>query len=250
MDIDAYLNRINYRGSLEVNAETLRELQVAHLLAVPFENLSIHAEEPIVLEPEALFGKVVHRRRGGFCYELNGLFAALLRELGFEVAMLSARVSTADGGFTPAFDHMALRVTLDQTWLVDVGFGDTFREPLILEHDTAQSQIHRVYKLNVEGETFTLMEQKDGQPWQPQYRFTLKPFEFADFAPRCRFHQTSPDSHFRRGRVCSRATPEGRWTFSETSFIATTFEGAREERTLNDASEISAMLAEHFGVVL
>ena len=90
---EAYLNRINYHGSLEPNAETLRDLQVAHLLAVPFENLSIHSGEPIVLEDEALFEKVVQRRRGGFCYELNGLFAWLLRNLGFKVEMLSAGVA-------------------------------------------------------------------------------------------------------------------------------------------------------------
>ncbi len=99
-------------------------LQVAHLLAVPFENLSIHAQQPIVLEDTALFTKIVERRRGGFCYEANGLFAALLREMGFDVAMLSAGVARAEGGFGPDFDHMALMITLEQRWLVDVGFGD------------------------------------------------------------------------------------------------------------------------------
>ena len=133
MDIDAYLDRINYHGSRAVNSETLRELQVAHLLAVPFENLSIHAHEPIVLDDEALFTKIVTKRRGGFCYEANGLFAALLRELGFDVVMLSAGVANAEGGFGPDFDHMALMVTLDERWLVDVGFGDSFREPLLLD---------------------------------------------------------------------------------------------------------------------
>lgn len=95
MNIEAYLERINYRGLLAPTAETLRCLQVAHLLTVPFENLSIHRKEPIVLETEALFGKIVERRRGGFCYEANGLFAALLSNLGFEVKMLAAEVATA-----------------------------------------------------------------------------------------------------------------------------------------------------------
>jgi arylamine N-acetyltransferase len=108
MNIDAYLKRINYSGSLEPTAETLRALQVAHLFAVPFENLSIHAGEPIVLNEDALFGKIVENRRGGFCYEANGLFASLLRALGFEVAMLSAGVATRDGGFGRDFDHMTL----------------------------------------------------------------------------------------------------------------------------------------------
>src|ERR1041384_6819764 len=105
MNTEAYLKRINYSGSLEPTAETLRALQVAHLMAVPFENLSIHAGEPIVLEEEALFRKIVERRRGGFCYEVNGLFAGLLRALGFDVAMLAAEVGRAAGAFGPNFDH-------------------------------------------------------------------------------------------------------------------------------------------------
>src|SRR2546427_8621834 len=123
----AYLERINYplnyRRSLAPDAETLRALQVAHLLAVPFENLSIHAGQPIILEDDALFTKIVENGRGGFCYEANGLFAALLRALGFNVAMLSAEVANAEGEFGPNFDHMALMVMLEQRWLVDVGFG-------------------------------------------------------------------------------------------------------------------------------
>src|SRR5713226_8538960 len=117
MDIKAYLKRINYRGSLAPTAQTLRELQVAHLLSVPFENLSIHSGEPVILEDEALFEKVVVRRRGGFCYELNGLFSALLQALGFDVRMLSAGVRRSSGEFGPEFDHMALLVTLDRRWL-------------------------------------------------------------------------------------------------------------------------------------
>jgi N-hydroxyarylamine O-acetyltransferase len=109
----AYLQRINYDGALAPTAETLCQLQVAHLHAVPFENLSIHLGEPIVLEDEALFRKIVERRRGGFCYELNGLFSALLRALGFDVVRLSAGVAKAEVGFGPEFDHMALMVWLE-----------------------------------------------------------------------------------------------------------------------------------------
>src|SRR5919205_541160 len=104
MNVDAYLRRIDYRGPLEPTAETLRQLHVAHLLAVPFENLSIHAGEPVVLEDESLFDKVVARRRGGFCYEVNGLFSALLRALGFRVEMLSAGGARRGGGLRPPLD--------------------------------------------------------------------------------------------------------------------------------------------------
>src|SRR5262245_30849131 len=111
MNIQAYLDRIDYHGPLDPTAETLRALHIAHLLAVPFENLNIGLGWPIVLDQAALFEKIVLRRRGGFCYELNGLFAALLRALGFDVTLLSAGVARATGGFGPEFDHLTLQVT-------------------------------------------------------------------------------------------------------------------------------------------
>src|SRR5690242_9417454 len=110
MDIAAYLQRIGYSGSRVPSADALRALHVAHLQAVPFENLDIHLRRPISLDPERLFQKIVLERRGGFCYELNGLFAALLRALGFQVTYLSASDAHADGGYGPPFDHLALLV--------------------------------------------------------------------------------------------------------------------------------------------
>src|SRR5438034_9997175 len=108
MDVQVYLQRINYAGPQAPTVESLRLLQMSHLFDVPFGNLSIHSGEPIVLEDSALFDKIVERRRGGFCYELNGLFTALLRALGFQVEMLSAQVANAEGVFGPDFDHMVL----------------------------------------------------------------------------------------------------------------------------------------------
>lgn len=251
MDTKAYLERIEYEGPLAPTAETLRALQVAHLLAVPFENLSIHAGEPVVLEDEALFEKIVGRRRGGFCYEANGLFAALLRSLGFDVAMLSAEVANAEGGFGPAFDHMALMVTLGRRWLVDVGFGDSFLEPLLIDERGVQEQGSRAYRITDEGLYMVVSRRKDeGGEWEPQYRFTLRPHEFADYAGMCLHHQTSPESHFTRGRVCSRATPEGRVTLSDLRLITTTKDGGRHERTLTGEEEYAEALREHFGVVM
>ena len=249
MDTKAYLERINYNSSLVPTAQTLRELQMAHLLAVPFENLSIHWEEPIVLADDALFEKVVERRRGGFCYELNGLFAALLRALGFEVAMLSARVAKGEGGYTPDFDHMTLMVSLDERWLVDVGFGDTFREPLRLDDRDVQVQTGRAYLIAPDDEYLILKERQHGDEWQAQYRFNLQPYQYADYAGRCHYHQTSPESHFRRGRVCTRATPEGRVTLSEMRFITTTLNGERQERLLGNDEEYVTVLEKHFGII-
>ncbi|HEX8472934.1 MAG TPA: arylamine N-acetyltransferase [Pyrinomonadaceae bacterium] len=250
MDIKAYLARINYHGSLAPTAETLRELQVAHLLAVPFENLSIHAKQPIVLDDDALFTKIVGHRRGGFCYEANGLFAALLRALGFNVSMLSAGVAKKEGGFGPDFDHMTLMVILEQRWLVDVGFGDSFREPLLLDERGEQVQGRRAYRVIPDDDHLILMQRDDGDEWEPQYRFTLQPYEYADYVEMCRYHQTSPQSHFTKARICSRATADGRLTLSEMRFISTNEIGERQERVLTSHEEYEAMLREHFGVVM
>jgi N-hydroxyarylamine O-acetyltransferase len=250
LDIEAYLQRIGYHGFYAPTAQSLRDLQLAHLLAVPFENLSIHIGEPIVLEDDALFEKVVERRRGGFCYELNGLFAALLRSLGFNATMLAARVANGEGRFTPDFDHMTLLVSLDEDWLVDVGFGDSFREPLLIADPNEQTQYGDAYRIVSDGEHKILMERKKGDEWKAQYRFDLQPHHYADYVKRCHYHQTSPASHFTQRRVCSRATSGGRVTLSEMRFITTSLNGGRQERVLSNEKEHETMLREHFGIML
>jgi len=250
LDTNAYLERINYHGSLTPSAETLRELQLAHLSAVPFENLSIHAKQPIVLADEALFAKIVRRRRGGFCYECNGLFAALLRALGFEVAMLSAEVANADGVFGPAFDHLTLMVSLEQRWLVDVGFGDSFLVPVRLDEPGEQLEGSRAYQIVADGSLFTLMQRIDDGEWKAQYRFTLEPHKYDDFAEMCTYHQTSPESHFTRGRICSLATAEGRITLSDMRFITTSTNNEKHERNVTNEEEYATILRERFGIVM
>jgi N-hydroxyarylamine O-acetyltransferase len=250
MDVSVYLDRVGYHGPLEPTAETLRQLHLAHMYAVPFENLSIHAGEPIELDDEKLFEKIVTRRRGGFCYELNGLFAALLRELGFEVAMLSAEVMGSSGTFSPEFDHMALLVTLADRWLADVGFGDSFVEPLRLDDRGEKVQGRSAYRIDEAGDgRFLLLRRDEGGEWTGQYRFSLTPHVYADYADRCRFHQTSPESHFMQGRVCSLALPDGRVTLSRMRLI-TTRGGERQECELAGDEEYAAALRERFGVVL
>ena len=130
MDIQLYLERIHYHGSLEPTLHTLCALHEAHLLAVPFENLDIHLGREIAAHVASLWTKIIEQNRGGFCYELNGLFALLLRALGFQVDMLSAAVASSTGGFGPEFDHLTLLVHLEEDWIADVGFGESFRQPL------------------------------------------------------------------------------------------------------------------------
>jgi N-hydroxyarylamine O-acetyltransferase len=249
MNVQAYLERIAYKGSLEPVAETLRDLQLAHLLAVPFENLSIHNHEPIVLDDEALFNKIVKRRRGGFCYELNGLFAALLGQLGFPVTRLSAGVARADGEFGPDFDHMTLLVSLNDRWLVDVGFGDSFREPLQLDRRELQVQGERAYRIEETGDYLLLHENVAGGDWNTQFRFTLQPHEYADYLHMCHYHQTSPESHFTQKRICSKATPDGRVTLSNLRLIESKGT-ARSERELQDEAEYQLVLERDFGITL
>ncbi|MDP2038071.1 MAG: arylamine N-acetyltransferase [Ignavibacteria bacterium] len=249
MDVKAYLERINYKSSLQPTVETLRDLQLAHLRTVPFENLSIHAKEPIVLHEDSLFDKIITRKRGGFCYELNGLFAALLRELEFEVTMLSAGVAKNDGGFGPDFDHMALMVSFSERWLVDVGFGDSFQQPLLIDSREVQLQGERSYQIIEDGENLILMERKNEGEWKAQYRFYLHPCELGDFDEMCRYHQTSPQSTFTQKRLCSIAKPNGRTTLSDMRLIETIGEDKRE-RILADETEYKATLEKEFEIFM
>lgn len=234
MNVSRYLERIRYDRSLVPNAATLAALHHAHLLAVPFENLDIHLRRPIVLQPELLFDKIVNRGRGGFCYELNGLFAELLRALGFRVTLLSARVFNAAGELGEEFDHLALRVDLDEPWLADVGFGDSFRLPLRLEWPEPQSDGFDDYRV-AERHGYHFVERRDADGWRSEYRFTLMPRRFEEFVPMCDFHQTSPESPFTRKRVCTIATPEGRLTLAEGKLIRSRGAERIEEEVAEEA---------------
>src|SRR5437764_9482728 len=250
MNIPSYLDRLNYRGPLNADAETLWQLHVAHLRSVPFENLSIHAHESILLDDESLFEKIVARRRGGFCYELNGLFSALLRALGFHVAMLSAEVANDDETFSAPFDHMTLMVTLDERWLVDVGFGDSFVEPLLIDERGAQIQGDRAYRIEP-GEDYLVMQQKTSEvdAWKPGYRFNPTTYQYADYLERCLYHQTSPASHFTQNRICSMLTPVGRISVSDTRFIVTE-NGVRTDYPVQSSEEYRQLLSDNFGIVM
>ncbi len=252
MDIPRYLQRIRYEGSLDPSFATLQALHLAHLRAIPFENLDIHLGRPITLSSAALFDKIVVRGRGGFCYELNGLFASLLSQLGFVVVHLSASDAHPDDGFGPEFDHLALLVQYPgdaARWLVDVGWGDTFCEPLDLDATDEQKQGQRAYRIAHEGDYYFLWQQNyDGQ-WERQYRFTLQPRRFADFADMCHFHQTSPESPFVKNRICTLATAEGRITLDDSRFI-TTVHGERHEQPIDSEEAYRHILEERFGIML
>jgi len=247
VNVPAYLDRIRYEGPLTPSKELLRSLHRAHMFTVPFENLNIGLGREIICDESRFLDKIVTERRGGFCYELNGAFAALLHALGFKATLLSARVSGDGGSEGPEFDHLALRVELEEPWLADVGFGDSFVEPLLLEPDLEQEQCGRCYRLSSAGSGLCLEANADGV-WKKQYLFTLKARQLSEFAAMCHYHQTSPDSPFTRKRVCSLAIPEGRITVTGDKLIETR-NGVREERALTEDERV-VILRERFGVDL
>lgn len=246
MNVQSYLSRLNYTGTVSPDAGTLRALHRAHMFNIPFENLDIHLGRPIVLDEEAFFDKIIARRRGGFCYELNGLFAALLRGLGFDVTMLSARVYQGDAP-GPEFDHMALLVQCEERWLADVGFGDSFVEPLRLDESGEHIQRTMGYRIESDGDIWRVLQREQGGAWTPVYQFTLQPRQLSDYAAMCLWQQTSPASHFTRKRICSMATPGGRVTLSDLKLIVTDH-GTREERMLSGENDYALALRTHFGI--
>lgn len=248
VDVETYLQRIGYDGPRDPTADTLRLLQRAHMFSVPFENLDIHLGNYIDLLLPSFYDKIVRRRRGGFCYELNGLFAWLLERLGFGVTLHSGRVFTA-GQPGPEFDHLVLRVDLEERWVADVGFGDSFLEPLRLDPEAVVEQQGSRYSITEAGDERTLQRRRGDAAWEPQYVFTLIPRKLPEFSAMCHQQQTSPESVFTRKSVCSLATPRGRVTLSGSRLIVTT-EGLREERPVASEAEYRQILRTRFGVEL
>jgi N-hydroxyarylamine O-acetyltransferase len=240
-----YLSRIGLSRPVACDASGLRDLHAAHLFAVPFENLSIHLGEPISLDEQQLFGKIVERHRGGFCYELNGMFSDLLRSLGFEVTLLAARVFTGPASVGPPFDHLVLQVNASEPWLVDVGFGDHSLGPLRLESDSKQFDPRGAFEI-VETSASDIDVLKDGAP---QYRVEMRPRVLGDFRAMCWYHQHSPESHFTKSLVCSIATRSGRVTLSEQTLI-TTVGDRRTSAILDDDAAILEEYRTTFGIDL
>lgn len=253
MDISAYLERIGYARPLKPDDQTLRGLQRAHMLHVPFENLDIGLKRPIRLHEEALWQKLIVQRRGGFCYELNGLFARLLQEIGFQVTYLNARVYSPDGELGIDFDHLALLVGVpgqSGRWLADVGFGDSFDEPLNFEARGEQVQGLRAYRLEETPDGYVTWQRNYDGSWERHYFFDLTPHSFpSDYEAACLYHQTSPRSSFVRGSIISRATPEGRVSL-EAGRLILTKNGQRQERLIENREDYLALLHEYFGIVL
>ncbi|CAM4683232.1 unnamed protein product [Lepidochelys kempii] len=252
MDVGAYLSRIGYQGPTEPTLETLRGLHRCHLFSVPFESLSVHCGEPITLAPPLLYDKIVRRRRGGFCYENNGLFLWLLRALGFDVVGLAGRVRNRfTGRLGPPRDHLLLLARLGgQRFLCDVGFGDGFLEPLRLEPGLEQPQEGSTFRLGLAGGVWVLERLRaPGGEGRVLYTFTLEERELGDFAAMACYHQQAPSSLFACKSFCSLPQPGGgRLTYMGWRLIAT--RGGERTETPLQPPEIPALLQHTFGAQL
>ena len=248
IDTDSYLRRIGLGVRPALDEKGLRVVQVAHLETVPFENLDILSGRPLSLDLGALEAKVIRGRRGGFCYELNGLLAVLLEQLGVRVTRFAAETWSQDSeSWGPPFDHLVLRVDLDRPWLVDFGFGDSFREPLPLVDGAEQA--------DPSGGTFGLAR-ADGRwlVWKrfaradgptPLFRFDEEPHQLADFNAMCRWQETE-SSFFTGHRIVERMTPHGRLVLYDNRLI--THVGANRSERQVPEPEIAGLLKELFGI--
>lgn len=250
MDTQKYLHRIGFENfDIPANAERLKILQKKHLLNVPFENLDIHWKRPILLDTNRFYQKIVEEKRGGFCYELNGLFNELLRNLGFQTRLVSARVADGKGGFGAEYDHLAIIVTIGESeFLADVGFGAFTAEPLRLVADLEQEDETGVFVIKKYDEDYLEVAKKEGDSWESEYIF--KPFarDLAEFAGMCDFHQSSPESHFTLNKLCSIMLPDGgRKTLTDKKFIQTK-NGAKSEIEVNSEEEFNEILAREFQI--
>ena len=248
MNVDAYLERIGLKR-LDVSADldSLKLLQRSHLLTVPFENLDIHWKRPIVLDLERFYEKIVEERRGGFCYELNGLFNELLRELGFETSLISARVSSGTS-HGREYDHAAIVVTIgDYLYLADVGFGDFAAEPLLFVLDFEHEDGNGTFIIRRFDDEYVEIAKRISDDWKGEYIFKNIPRDLREFAEMCDFQQYSPESHFTKGKLCSIMTANGRKTLTDSKFTVTSG-GEKTELPIADQDEFYEALNDEFGI--
>lgn len=252
MDLAAYFERIGYHGPREPSVELLASLTEAHARSIPFENLDVLLEKPISLEPAALFQKLVVERRGGYCFEQNGLFLEVLRELGFEVAPLSARVRIQrPRDFTPPRTHVFLRVELaGESWLTDVGVGAlSLTSPLRLTIGAEQPTLHEPRRIIQEGSRL-FHQVRFGADWHDVCEFTLEEMPPIDRELANWYTSAHPASHFKNRLIVARAALEGRRiSYLNDELTLRERDGTGSTRRISTASELLNVLAEHFGLI-
>jgi N-hydroxyarylamine O-acetyltransferase len=253
IDLDAYLVRIGYAGPRTLTVETLRRLHRAHLFSVPFENLDVLLKRPIRLDPASLQQKIVIGRRGGYCFESNGLFMYALQALGFAVTPLAARVLWERSEPTlPPRSHMLLMVDLeDGLYLADVGFGgQTPPQPLSLAVGLEQATSHEPYRLRRTEDGELELQALMAGAWGTLYRFTLHPQLPIDFEHANWFVSTHPDSFFVNNLIAAVPGEDCRYTLFNREFRTRWPDGRVETVTAENAAELGTMLQERFSLSL
>ena len=242
--LSAYLARVGYDGPLTPTIGTLRALHRAHLTAIPYENLDIHLGRTLTLDREATFDKLVDGRRGGWCFEMNGTFGWVLEAIGFDVRYVGGAVKRTERG-APAFDsHLVLIVTLDRPYIVDVGFGDGFFEPLPLEPGRYRQHALE-FGVSRDGDWWRVHNHEHGGA--DSYDFTLEPRSIESFADKCHELQTAPDSGFVRSTVCGRYERDG-LVVLRGAVLREIRAGGLAVRVIEDADDYLRVLAERFGL--
>ena len=244
-DLNAYLRRIEYSGSLTPTYEVLSALHLAHATHIPFENLDILLGRPIRLNLASLHAKLVVDRRGGYCFEQNLLLAAILQSLGFSVARLAARVRYRTTRVLPR-THMLLLVSIDaEDWIADVGFGLAgLLTPLLLAADQETRQSAWTYRLVRDRGDWVLQWRQDGS-WADLYEFSLVPQQMADYEMASYYTSTHPDSRFTQTLTAQRLTPDVRYLLRNRE-LTTNTGTSTTTRHVADADELLTVLADTF----
>lgn len=245
-----YLMRIRYAPESQPDYDVLCQLQKAHLLSIPFENLDIHYGTPITLDIHRIFKKIIPGNRGGFCYELNGLFYHLLISLGFKAKIISARVHDEEKGFGPEFDHLAILVNLDGTeYLSDVGFGEFAFFPLNINSREIQYDQRGKFIIDHYDEDYLRVSKFQNGNTIPSYIFKTAEQPFPAFSTMCNYHQTNENSHFTRKRLISMATEQGRITISGNTLKIVTSDSV-SEAPITDEKQFETALWQYFNIQL
>ncbi len=251
VDVDGYLRRIGYRGSLAPTAEVLGAIAARHAAAIPFENLDPLLRRPVPLDLAALQEKLIEGGRGGYCFEQNLLLAHVLDALGYAVRGLAARILwNAPEGARPPRGHMLLRVELDEPYVVDVGFGGlTLTGALRLRPGVEQPTAHEPFRLVAPDGDYTLEARVRGA-WRPLYRFDLQPQQLADYEVGSWYLTHHPDSHFLHGLIVARAEPGRRYALRNTGLSIHHTTGLSRHRTLWSVAALREALEEVFRISL
>lgn len=250
LNVDAYLDRVGYDGDLKPTVKTLRRLHRAHVVAIPFENLDIVLGRGISLEMDAMQDKLIRRDRGGYCYEHNLLFAALLERVGFEVSRLTADIRMGSHEPQPS-GHMLLRVDAEGSpWLADVGFGgQRLLEPIPLNDGATSQQGSWTYRLDYEGAGAWVLRVLRPDGWFNLYGLTLEPRHHGDYDVYNYYTSTNPDSPFVQGVVVMQTEPQRRQTLIGRRLTTAYPDGSIEHRELA-GTELIGVLSDTFGITL